>query len=175
MRASRAMKTFWDLLRAAGFGLIVLGFLAFLFGIFSGYPTFREMRAWPAVDAEVIQSEIVSQTSRSFTGRGAGGTVYTAAFIFRFQVHGRECIAQKDIGYRSSSESEMAKLASRFPAGSHRRIRYDPESPLRISLTAGFDSLSFAPTLALWRWALIFGAAGLILHFLGKRFGKEAG
>ena len=57
MRASRAMKTFWNLLRATGFGLIVLGFLAFLFGIFSVYPAFHEMRTWPAVDAESFKAK----------------------------------------------------------------------------------------------------------------------
>jgi uncharacterized protein DUF3592 len=173
MRAATAMKIIWDLLRAAGFSLVVLGFLAFVLGIYSGYPTFHEKRTWPAVDAEVIQREIISRTSRSFLGRNVSGTVYSAAFIFRYQVNGRECIAQKDVGYRSSSESEMAKWVSRFPAGSHHTIRYDPENPLRISLAAGFDSISFAPTLALWRWALILVAAGLILDFLANRFGDK--
>jgi uncharacterized protein DUF3592 len=44
MRAATAMKIIWDLLRAAGFGLVVLGFLAFALGIYSGCPAFHEKR-----------------------------------------------------------------------------------------------------------------------------------
>ena len=83
---------------------------------------------------------------------------------------GQQYFAQKDIGYESGSEKEMAKWVRHIPRGSHRTIHYDPENPLRMSLAVGFDSFSFAPTLVMWRWTAIFGGIGILLLVVASRW-----
>lgn len=167
------MKAFRDLLRAAGFGLILLALLALLFGAWAGYRPYREMKTWPAVDAEVVQSTITSRLSFPIGIRAAKRLRYGASFIFRYTVNGEQYLAQKEIGYDSSSQSEMAGWVRRYPDGSHRTIRYDPANPLRVSLAAGFDAMSFAATLVMWRWSAILGMIGAALLFLANRLGRK--
>jgi Protein of unknown function (DUF3592) len=167
------MKAFWDLLRAAGFGLILLALLALLFGAWVAYRPYSEMNGWPAVDAEVVQSMITSRLSHPNRFHVGNRLRYGASFIFRYTVNGEQYLAQKEIGYDSSSQDEMAAWVRRYADGSHRTIRYDPANPLRVSLAAGFDAMSFAPTLVMWRWSAILGAIGIALLFLANRLGAN--
>ena len=166
------MKILWDILRAAGFALVVLAFMASFFGIVAGYPAYHALRSWPVTDATVLQSAINSRSGHSFTGRGLGRPIYGATLLFHYRVNTQECVVRQEVSYFGASESEMANLVRRYREGSRQSIRYDPENPLRISLARGFDSVSFAATLAVWRWAAILAAIGVALFALGKKFGK---
>ena len=167
------MKNLWTLLRGLGFSLVFLGIILLGASVWIGYRPYRIMKTWPAVDAEVVHTEMVSRTTRSLGSHLGRGTIYGATFVFRYAVNGQPYVSQADIGYRTSSQTEMAKWVREFAEGTHHTIRYDPADPLRISLAAGFDAAAFAPALAFLRWALILGAVGVLLLFACNLIRKE--
>ena len=161
------MKNLLALLRALGFALVFLGVILLGASVWIGYQPFKIMKTWPSVDGEVARTEMVSRSTRSL---GSLRTVYGAVFVFRYAVSGQPYVSPVDVGYRTSSQAEMAKWVREFAQGTHHTIRYDPADPLRISLATGFDAPSFAPALAFLKWALILGAAGVVLLFVCRRF-----
>ena len=173
MRGAQAMKNLWTLLRGLGFSLVFLGIILLGASVWMGYRPYKIMKTWPTVDGEVVRAEMVSRTTRSLVGRTASRTIYGAAFVFRYAVNGQPYVSQADIGYRTSSQAEMAKWVREFAEGTHHTIRYDPADPLRISPAAGFDAAAFAPALAFLRWALILGAVGVLLLFACNLIRKE--
>jgi hypothetical protein len=164
------MKNLLAFLRALGFALVFLGIILLGASVWMGYRPYRIMKTWPAVDAEVVHTEMYSRTTRSLGSHLGMGTIYGAAFIFRYVANGQPCVSQADIGYRTSSQKEMAKWVREFAEGTHHTIRYDPADPFRISLAAGFSAPSFAPALAFLRWAPILGVVGVLLLLICKRF-----
>ena len=165
------MKWIWHVLQTIGFGLMVFACIVFAFGAALGITPYRHMKSWTPAEATVAQSSIVAEARKASIGRGLGWTRYTARFLLQYQANGQVYMSQVDIGYYYPFVGAMAKWVDRLPPGSHRAIRFNPENPLQASLASGFDSLSFAPTLAFWRLALFLAALGAALYFPIARFG----
>ncbi len=121
------------------------------------------MHTWPAVDADVVERKVYTTISRGVRNQGRPITVYGAWAQFRYTVNGREYLSQIDIGYCTSVAGEMDGWTRRLAPGTRHRIRNSPEDPNRISLAVGYDAVSFAPSVALSRWALILGILGLTM------------
>jgi hypothetical protein len=144
-------------------GLVMLGLAGLM-----GYGPYHIVTTWPSAEAVVVASDVFSTITHT-RGSGARGIVYGAAFAFRYNVGGRPYVSRTDIGYRTSSKSEMVEWTRTLPVGMHHAIRYHPLDPTRISLAVGFDTMSFAPVLVLVRWGLMSGGAGAALLLLVKR------
>lgn len=148
-------------LRFLGAGLNLVSLVLLGLAGWVGYSQYGIMKTWPAVDAEVARSDVVPIIVRS--GRFHGQTVYGALVNFRYAVNGRSYVAPAESGYRTGSQTEMVKWSRQFPVGMRRLIRHHPSDPHRISLVAGYDAVSFAPTLSVLKWALITGGVGILL------------
>jgi len=163
------MKRTWTIVRFLGFGFIVMAVLFVGLAAWIGYPSYRIMHSWPAVDADVIDSKAYSTITRWRSNQGRLVTVYGTLVQFHYTVNGREYSSQIDIGYHSSVVGEMEGWARRFVPGTRHRIRYFPEDPNRISLAVGYHAVSFASSVALGRWALALGVLGLALLLVHRR------
>ncbi len=163
------MKSIGTILRFLGFGLIVLALFFVGLATWIGYRPYRIVRTWPAVDADVVESKVYTAISRGVRNQGRPITVYGAWAQLRYTANGREYLSQIDIGYRTSVAGEMDGWTRRLAPGTRHRIRYSPEDPNRINLTVGYDAVSFAPSVALSRWALVLGVLGLTMLLVKRR------
>lgn len=143
--------------------------LALLAGLLAWHQ-YHILTSWPAVDATVTRAEWTTTRSTS----RPPVTSYGARFSFRYSAGGREYDSSTDLGYSSSRRSDIERWMEQMPAGSHRRIRYDPANPATISLAAGYTPLSFAAPFTLGKWAGLIALVSLVLFGLGWRKGKRA-
>ncbi len=158
-----------------GRGLQVIGGLVLLLLVvplaliaaFLAWRQYRILSTWPQVEGTVIQAHWIED--RSQPGRAA---TYGAEFQFRYVVGGREYQAVAAQGYNGSYD-QARRWLSELPVGAHRRIRYEPDNPLVISLASDSSTLSFGVVYGLARWALILAGACLIMLIGGWRLGRK--
>ena len=133
----------------AALGLLLLG---------ASWWTGNRLRSWPAVEAEVTQSE-VSGPSRL----GSGKTMYYTKVEFRFATDGKQFTASSSD--KSDSPWLAHQTATAFAPGTRHTIRYNPASPNKISFNAGY----FNPVY-MFRFFLqpiLLGMSGLVLIACG--------
>jgi Protein of unknown function (DUF3592) len=122
--------------------LIGVAFFIFFFGFLLlaapfWWQQWKVLHTWPAVDAEVIQSDVVPVTVK-------GKTAYDVFLAFRFKLADRVL----DTTYRSndlaaSPERKRAE-ADRFPVGKHVQVLYEPGNPTKLRLDPGYNLRFFA-------------------------------
>jgi hypothetical protein len=129
----------------AALGLLLLG---------AAWWTGNRLRSWPAVEAEVIQSEVSGPSHL-----GSGKTFYYTKVEFRFAADGKQFTAS------SSDKSDSLWLAHQtataFALGTRHTIRYNPASPNKISFNAGY----FKPVymVRFFLQPILLGMSGLAL------------
>ena len=165
-RRGQTLKLF----AAAVFLAFVLPML-FLAGLLAWHQ-YRILTTWPAVDAVVTKVEWTTATTH--TSRPPI-TSYGAHFSFRYVAGGRVYDSSADLGYSSSTRSNIERWMRQMPAGSHQRIRYDPGNPANISLAADYAPRSFAAPYTLAKWATIIAGVCGILLWIGWRRGNSTG
>jgi hypothetical protein len=112
---------------------------------------------WSKADAEVQRSDVYSWTQ---TIRGRSSAVWHAAVTIRYLVHGQLVVTTVDRGFQSAIRPWMEQWARQFPAGSHRKILFNPADPLEADLNGEWGLASFsspvefglASVLFLWGW-----------------------
>jgi len=144
--------------------------LVFLSGLLAWHQ-YRVLYRWPAVDAVVTKVDWTTTTVRSSR---APITSYGLRFTFRYLAGGREYSSSVDLGYTSTSRTDVERWAAQMPVGSHHRIRYDPNHPNSVSL-ADYTPDSFAAPLALFKWAGASTLVAVVLFYLGWRAAKVEG
>ncbi|MGH9794373.1 MAG: DUF3592 domain-containing protein [Candidatus Acidiferrales bacterium] len=117
---------------------------------------FTVIRSWPQVQAEVVESEVISYDDAE------GDTLYKAAFRFRYTVAGREYLTRTDNGYGTSFRSWMQKKVDHLPPGARHSIHYNPAAPTEIEYNAGYNFEFFGIS-------LFCGGMGLIFALVGAR------
>lgn len=131
-------------------GLVLLGLAAWLF------EERREiLNTWPEIQAEVTHSEITDSRSDEATA------MYSALYIFRYTVNGREYISKDTPGYSTSSYSSMGEKVQKYAPGTRHVIRYDPKNPGKIRIEVGYNLTTFGIPLMVTAMGLIFGGLGL--------------
>jgi hypothetical protein len=154
MRSAKAKKARGETL--VGMILLAFGLLLLADAFWTGNRQYTILRTWPAVQAEVIGTDIgggATDSSRRPFGRryhttinvrfNAGGDVFTASAIDESRNH------------------EAASLTARaYAAGTRHSIRYNPSNPNDIRIHSD-DLIGFFST-PLW-----FGAIGAAVLFLG--------
>jgi hypothetical protein len=143
--------------------------MLFLAGLLAWHQ-YRILTTWPAVDAVVTKVDRTSTTTRSSR---PPVTSYGARFTFRYTAQGHMYDSSADLGYNSSIRSDIERWMAQVPAGSHQRIRYDPQNPAHISLAVEYTPRSFAAPFTLAKWAGIIAAVSLFLYWLGCRDGRS--
>jgi hypothetical protein len=119
---------------------------------------------WSKADAEVQQSEVylVIQGSRTRGSRPWGARV-----TIRYPVNGELTETTVDRGFQSGVRAWMEQWTRQYPAGSHKRILFNPVDPLEADLNGEWSLASFsssagfmlAAVFLLWGWRRLRGAA----------------
>jgi hypothetical protein len=131
-------------------GIILLGVAAWFF------EQRREiLNTWPETQAEVTHSEITYSRSKS------GGSMYSAVYVFRYHVKGRDYITKDDPGYSTSSYSSMEEKVQKYAPGTRHPIRYNPANPEEIRIEAGYNLSTFGIPLGVAAMGLVFAGVGL--------------
>ncbi len=131
-------------------GIILLGVAAWLF------EQRREiLNSWPETQAEVTHSEITYSRSKS------GGSMYSAVYVFRYHVKGRDYITKDGPGYSTSSYSSMEEKVKKYAPETRHPIRYNPSNPEEIRIEAGYNLTTFGIPLGVAAMGLVFFGLGL--------------
>ena len=131
-------------------GIVLLGVAVWLFA------QRREiLNTWPEAQAEVTHSELTYSRSKS------GGSMYSAVYVFRYHVKGRDYITQDDPGYSTSSYSSMEEKVQKYAPGTRHAIRYNPANPEEIRIEAGYNLTTFGIPLGVAAIGLVFFGLGL--------------
>lgn len=146
------------------FGFIWLSVMLMILVAWLAMTQASRLLRWSQVDAEVQRSEVYSRI------QGSGGrrsTVWGAAVTIRYLVNGRPTVTTVDRGFESAMRSWMEYWARQYPAGSHRKILFNPAEPLDADLNGEWSLASFSSpvefalvaVLLLWGWRRLRRAA----------------
>src|SRR5258708_16301359 len=142
---TRFQKTFCWLVLLTGFGLFALG-------VRSARYRYHILQQWPITVAEATSSRVV-YASQDRKPRSL------AEYQFRYRVEGAPYTASTSVvrsDYRDAQE-----LVSRTPAGSTKRIRYNPANPAEMEANAVYN-------LEFFKLPLIFFGVGFSCVFVGS-------
>jgi Protein of unknown function (DUF3592) len=147
--------------------LIGVAFFIFFFGFLLlaspfWWQQWKVLHTWSAVDAEVIQSDVVPVTVK-------GKTAYDVFLAFRFKLGDRI----QDTSYRSNhpagSPERKRSEADRFPVGKHVQVLYEPENPAKLRLDPGYNLRFFAIPVLITTLGIICGLFGCGFLIAGGR------
>lgn len=139
------------------FEAVAVGFVCLALNlVYEGWQSTR----WPAVEGEIVSSEIAfSQSNSSTTSNRA--TPY-AKIEYRYEVDGKSYRGdQVDFRAWSRRTSQVEQLLQRFPRGPA-RVYFDPDQPDTAVLAPGVSWFGVGLSLLA---ALVFGAGGLMAPF----------
>ena len=139
----------------------------FLIGLLFAVPPFLQqmkvLRTWPAVDAQVVHSQVVPLHTDS------GQMLYDILLVLSYQVDHRPYVSSVGSLHQSTSYERKKKQADRFPPGSHTEVRYSPSDPRDIRIQAGYNVHFFAIPVFISGVAAIFGLLALLSFLLSRR------
>ena len=84
--------------------------------------------SWPTVDAEVVESRIITGSSSSSRNRGSTPT-YDVQVTFGYTVDGKPFSSQTASGSSTSSRSSAESRLTTYSPGTRHEIRYRPDDP----------------------------------------------
>ena len=146
----------------------VFAIASFLFGIASialALPFFFKqsavVRNWPSAMANVKGSEVVQITQ-------GGQKLWATRFELSFEADGKFVVATVN-GYRQAALRErVEEAAQRFPAGSTRLVRYNPQNPSDIRLDTDQPRRYYQLPIALGITGAIFVVIAMALFYVTK-------
>ncbi len=119
------------------------------------------IRNWQGTTANVRSSEVVQITQ-------GGQKLWATRFEFTFEADHKIVVTTVN-GYRQAALRDRVEVASRrFPAGSTRFIRYNPQNPSDIRLDTDQPKRYYQLPIALALTGAIFIAIALGLFYLTK-------
>jgi hypothetical protein len=155
--------------------LKVVGAAFFVFAIALGalsvplyWGQIKILRTWPAAEAEVVRSEVITAPLKS------GGQLYDALYGFTFIANGQPQSALLTSNHQSTSYDRKRAQVARFPVGSHHLIRYNPAHPSDIRMQPGYNPHFFAVPLFVSGFGLILAIVGSAFWLAGKLIGSRA-
>jgi Protein of unknown function (DUF3592) len=155
--------------RRTGRQLVAFGFLWLsvllltVAGLLAGAKAGRLLR-WSKADAEVQRSEVSSRI------QGSGGRrsrVWGAGVTIRYPVNSQLIETTVDRGFQSAVRPWMEQWAGQYPAGSHRKILFNPADPLEADLNGEWSLASFSSPVE-------FAAVGVLFLWGSRRLGGAA-
>lgn len=121
------------------------------------------LRSWPVAQAQVIQSQVISQPAPKHD------QLYAAKLQIVYVVNGQPVTADLT-SFESSNYEETTRRAAEFPVGSRHEVRYDPNNPTQARIGAGWNRRFFAVPLITLGCGLAFALLA-IGFFVAARFG----
>jgi|SRR5580693_1761137 hypothetical protein len=153
----------------SGRQLVAFGFfwLAVLLLVLAGWLAMAQagrLLHWTKADAEVQRSEVYSRIQRS---GGRSSTVWGGAVTIRYLANGQPTVTTVDRGFQSALRPWMEHWTGQYPAGSRRKILFNPADPLEADLQGEWNLASFSSpaefglvaVLFLWGWWRLRGVA----------------
>jgi hypothetical protein len=146
----------------------VFAIASFLFGVASialAIPFFWKqsevVRNWPSTMANVRTSEVVQITQ-------GGQKLWATRFDFTFEADGKIVLTTVN-GYRQAAmRDRVEEAAQRYPAGSSRLVRYNPQNPSDIRLDTDQPRRYYQLPIALGITGAIFIVIALSLFYVTK-------
>jgi hypothetical protein len=150
--------------------LVGVAFLIFCFGFLLlsspfWYQQWQVLHTWPAVDAQVLRSEVIPIT----IGKK---TAYDVLIQFRYRAGDQIFDTLYKSNRLSGSRDHKQREADRFPVGSHVRILHQPGNPGKVRLDPGYNLRFFAIPALLTTGAIICALVGAAL-FIVASGGKQ--
>jgi len=126
-----------------------------------------ETRTWPAVDGEIVRSDVVEERSQSQTRAGDDRRVYRSAIRYRYRVDGADYEGERvSLGeYATEDRADADAVVQRYPVGRRLPVHCRPGAPEASVLEPGNHGLP-------WLYAAIgsvFLLAGLVLAWLAPK------
>ncbi len=154
--ATRAMLRFI----AVAFFIFFVGFLGLSLPMF--WAQYKILRDWPAVQAEVVRSNVVVVESPS-------RPLHDIEVEFAYAVNGTPYSGVIHSNHLSTSRARKEKQAERFPVGSRQAIRYNPQDPRDIRAQVGYNVHFFAVPIFVLAVGAIFLVVGLLIWLVSSR------
>ena len=131
-----------------GIIFFLIGIAAVALGIWMRYKTLQAL-SWPAVDGEIIRSEVESDSDGDSSPR----------VTYRYQV-GKKFYESSQISFvgHSASSSAARALVERYPLNSRVQVYYDPDSPKSAVIEREPNNI--------WIGVIATGAVFAIIAFL---------
>lgn len=126
----------------------------------------RVLRSWPATEAQVIDSQVVTVPAAKHD------QLYAARLKIAYSVHGNTMHADLT-SFESKNYAETQQRAAEFSVGSRHEIRYDAEHPEQARIGAGWNRRFFAVPLITLGCGLFFGLLAMGF-FIAARVGTQS-
>ena len=144
---------------------LVVCILFVLFSVPFYYKQIYILYRWPAADARVIRSQVVP----AHTAVAADGQrYYDSDLQFLFSVNGKPHIAEL-FSHRSPNIEKVRYETNKFPLGSHRKIRYNPDNLTDVRVNAGFNRRFFFAPLLITGFGGIFLVFAAVFYWMARR------
>jgi hypothetical protein len=148
-----------------GVACLILCSLFVIFSLPFFWTQIRVLRTWPATQAQVLRSDVVTQPAP------AHEQLYAAQLQLLYTVEGKPIIVDLT-SFQSKNYEETQRRAAEFTVGSRHPLLYDPHDPTQARVGAGWNTRFFAVPLLL----LAMGAAFAIIaavFFLAARYWRS--
>jgi hypothetical protein len=126
--------------------------------------------SWPAVDAQVVRAEVIPARTEVAAD---GQRYYDSDVQFLFTVGGTPHVAEI-FSHRSPKIEKVRYETNKFPVGSHRKIRYNPENLTDIRVMAGYNRRFFFAPLLITGFGLIFAIFAGVFFAMARSGSKQA-
>lgn len=140
-----------------------------LFSVPFYYKQWHILHSWPAVDAQVVRAEVVPARSEVAAD---GQKYYDSDVQFLFTVNGMPHVAEI-FSHRSPKIEKVRYETNKFPVGSHRRVRYNPDNLTDIRVNAGYNRRFFFAPLLVTGFAVIFAIFAGVFFAMARNSRKE--
>lgn len=145
----------------AAIGAVLLGVGAWLLAT-----DWRTLREWPTLEAQVVQSEVVTAAGLSANNYRR---MYDARVVFAYTVGGRRYENGTTYGIASSSPADAESRVSDYAPGTRHVIRYRPGDPNVIRFDMDSTIATFAVSGGVVLMGLVFGALGVLVARVAGR------
>lgn len=124
-----------------------------------------ESKGWPAVDGEIVRSNIVEEVSTTSPGRGS--RTYRPTIRYRYRVGDADLEGERvSLGeFATENRADADVVVQRYPVGRRLPVHYRPGSPETSVLEPGSGDLPWLYTAI----GSVFLLAGLLLAWAAPK------
>lgn len=140
-----------------------------LFSIPFYYKQLHILSSWPEANAQVVRAQVVPARAGV---QAEGQKYYDSDVEFLYTVDGKPHMAEI-LSHRSPAIAKVRYETNKFPVGSHRIIRYNPENFADIRVNAGFNRRFFFAPFLITGFGVIFGVFAATFYAMGRSSKKH--
>lgn len=148
----------------------LIGAILLVIGAMMARSDLAMLRDWPAIDAQVVESSVVTRRSSSQNSKRS----YDTSVKFRYAVNGVTYENATTHGLGSSSQSSAAARAEAYAPGTVHKIWHRPDDPNLIRFDLDSPFTVFFASGALILMGVVFLAVGVIVGRSSRSSFREA-